>query len=243
MALLEIQKLTKRFGGLVANREISMQIDEGEIVGLIGPNGAGKSTFFAMVAGFYQPDGGRIFFNGEDITGRSPEYICRKGITRTFQIVKPFEDMTVLENVMVGAFLRTASPTRARKEAEEVLEFTGLANKLDWEAKGLTIADKKRLELARALATKPKLLLLDEVMAGLTPTETLEAVELIRQIHKRGIALFIVEHVMEVVMPISHRVVVLDGGEKIAEGTPEEVAKDPRVIKSYLGEMDHVASG
>ncbi|MCL6558438.1 MAG: ABC transporter ATP-binding protein [Firmicutes bacterium] len=241
MDFFSIQGLTKQFGGLVACNNIDLVIKEREVIGLIGPNGAGKSTFFALIAGFYKPDAGKVSFLGEDITGKSPEEICQRGIARTFQIVRPFSGMTVLENILVGVFSREKNMKRARNRAEEVLTFTGLASRRNVLAGELTIADKKRLELARALATRPKMILLDEVMAGLNPKETQEAVELIRAINEQGITLFVVEHVMEVIMPISERVVVLDGGNKIAEGPPEEVAKNPEVIKAYLGEKYHAA--
>lgn len=238
MALLEAKEVTKRFGGLVANDRVSMTVEEGQIIGLIGPNGAGKSTFFNVLAGYYSPDGGEVHFGGHDVTGRPPEAACQLGIARTFQVVKPFSGMTVLENVMVGAFLRYHGVHDARRKAREVVDFVGLGGKADWPASALTIANKKRLELARALASEPRLLLLDEVMAGLTPTETHEAVELVRRVHAQGITMVVVEHVMEVVMPISHHIVVLDQGRKIAEGTPDEVARDPEVIRSYLGEVE-----
>ncbi|NMC33563.1 MAG: ABC transporter ATP-binding protein [Veillonellaceae bacterium] len=236
MAFLEVKSLTKRFGGLVAVNDVSFSVEENQIIGLIGPNGAGKSTFFATIAGYYKPDSGSIEFSGEQIGGLLPETIAHKGITRTFQIVRPFGTLSVLENVMVGAFLRTKNQKKARGKAEEILEFTGLAQKRDLVGSALTIADKKRLELARALATEPRLLLLDEVMAGLTPKETFEAVELVKKINQRGITLFIVEHVMEVVMPISQQIFVLDGGKLISSGPPTVVSKDPAVIKAYLGE-------
>ena len=236
MAFFEVEHLTKKFGGLTAVGDVSLSVEKNQIVGLIGPNGAGKSTLFATVAGHYPPDGGRVTFCDEDITGLPPEKVVELGIARTYQIVRPFGTLTVLENVMVGAFLRDKNRRRAEAKAQEILEFTGLADKRSFRGTSLTIADKKRLELARALATQPKFILLDEVMAGLTPKETQEAVELIRKINAQGIALFVVEHVMEVVMPISQHVVVLDGGKLIAAGSPEQVSKDPAVIKAYLGE-------
>jgi branched-chain amino acid transport system ATP-binding protein len=242
VAFLKIENLTKKFGGLVANSDISIEISQGEIVGIIGPNGAGKSTFFATVSGFYKPDGGSICFKGEQIGGKSPDAICQIGIARTFQIVRPLGSLSVLDNILVGAFLRNKSRKAALEKAEEVLEFTALGDLRDKLGNSLTIADKKRLELARAMATQPELLMLDEVMAGLTPKETQGAVELIRKINRTGVALFVVEDVMEVVMPISHRVMVLDGGKKIAEGAPEEVANNKDVIKAYLGEKYNAAS-
>lgn len=242
MALLEVRNLTKRFGGLVANHRINLNINEGEIVGLIGPNGAGKTTLFNCIAGYYRPEEGSVHFMGRNITGYPPERVCKEGIARTFQLVKIFKDMTVLENVMVGAFVRAKTTREAREHAEEVLEFVGLADKQDALAGSLTIADKKRLEMARALATKPKLLMLDEVMAGLNPSEISEAVNLILKIRERGITLFLVEHVMAAIMPISDRIIVLDSGEKIAEGLPQEIASNERVIKAYLGERYRAGS-
>jgi len=236
MALLEVRNLTKRFGGLVANHRINLDINEGEIVGLIGPNGAGKTTLFNCIAGYYKPDEGTVRFMGKDITGHPPERVCKEGIARTFQLVKIFKDMTVLENVMVGALARARNTREARELAMEILEFVGEADKKDVLAGSLTIADKKRLEMARALATKPKLLMLDEVMAGLNPAEVSEAVDLILKIREQGITVFLVEHVMAAIMPISDRIIVLDSGEKIAEGLPEEIASNERVIKAYLGE-------
>jgi len=236
MALLEINNLTKRFGGLVANDSVSAEVNEGEIVGLIGPNGAGKTTLFNCISGFYRPDGGSVVFEGKDITRFSADRICREGMARTFQIVKIFKDMTILENVMIGAFCRTASPERARQEALKTLEFVGLAEKRDIPGGSLTIAEKKRLELARVLATQPKLLMLDEAMAGLNPMETHEAVELLREINAQGITLIVVEHVMEAIMTISDRIVVLDYGRKIAEDVPQNIAVNEEVIKAYLGE-------
>ena len=236
MALLELRGVTKRFGGLVANDRVDLDVGEGEIVGIIGPNGAGKTTLFNQVAGLYRADGGSIRFAGREV-GRLPaEEICRLGIARTFQIVRVLKDMTVLENVLVGALCRTASVRRAQEAAREVLTLVGLEERAGTLAAALTIAEKKRVELARALATRPRLLLLDEAMAGLNPKETAEAVSLVRKINGQGITLLVVEHVMEVIMPISHRVAVLDGGRKIAEGPPAEIARNLAVIRAYLGD-------
>ncbi len=240
-ALLEVQGLTKRFGGLVANNEISFSLDEGEVVGLIGPNGSGKTTLFSCLSGFYRPDDGRVRFGGRDVTGWAPERMLHAGLARTFQIVRTFPEMSVLENVMVGAFARTHSERQARAAARDLLEFTHLAAKSSMRASDLTIADKKRLEVARALATRPLLLTLDEVMAGLTPFERQEAVALIRAINARGIAVLLVEHVMEVIMPISRRVIVLDSGRKIAEDAPDVIVRNADVIAAYLGDKYRAA--
>ncbi|MFB0536506.1 MAG: ABC transporter ATP-binding protein [Anaerolineae bacterium] len=242
MALLEISNLTKRFGGLVANNAVSMEVNEGEIVGLIGPNGAGKTTLFNCISGFYSSDGGSVVFEGKDITRSSADQVCREGMARTFQIVKIFKDMTVLENVMIGAFCRTMSPERARAEALKTLEFVGLVEKRDVPGGSLTIAEQKRLELARAVATQPRLLMLDETMAGLNPMETREAVELLRKINAQGVTLIVVEHVMEAIMTISDRIMVLDYGKKIAEDVPEKIAQNEEVIKAYLGERYYARS-
>ncbi len=241
MALLEVQGLSKHFGGLVANDRIDLRVDKGEIVGLIGPNGAGKTTLFNCIAGFYPPTGGNVQFKGDDITGLPANEICLRGIARTFQIVRIFKDMSVLDNVMVGAFNRTNSAARAKQKALEVLDFCGLAPKKSMLAGGLTIADKKRLEFTKALATEPSLLMLDEAIAGLNQTETAEAVELVKKVRGSGITVLLVEHVMEVVMPISSRVVVLDYGKKIAEDTPEKVIQNEEVIKAYLGDKYHAS--
>jgi branched-chain amino acid transport system ATP-binding protein len=236
MALLQIENLTKSFGGLKAVSAFDQEIDKGEIIGLIGPNGAGKSTLFSLINGFHRADAGRILFNGEDITHKGPHEICMKGIARSFQVVRPFSDMTVLDNVVVGTFGRSDARQEARKRAIRVLEFVGLDTKRNRLAKSLTIADKKRLEMARALGTEPKLLLLDEVMAGLNPKETEETISLVREIRKTGVTLFIIEHIMRVIMTLSDRISILHHGQKIAEGAPEEVVKNEKVIKAYLGE-------
>ena len=241
MALLEVKQLTKNFGGLMANDHVDLQVNEGEIVGLIGPNGAGKTTLFNCISGFYPLTSGQVFFKGEDITGLPSNEICLKGIARTFQIVRVFKDLPVLDNIMVGAFNRTGSSSVARKKAMEVLDFCGLMPKKGMPAGGLTIADKKRLEVAKAFATGPSLLMLDEAMAGLNQTETAEAVELVKKIRQSGVTVLLVEHVMEVVMPISDRVVVLDYGRKIAEDTPEKVINDEEVVKAYLGDKYHAS--
>ena len=241
MPLLEVQGLSKHFGGLVANDRIDLRVDKGEIVGLIGPNGAGKTTLFNCIAGFYPPTAGNVQFKGEDITGLPANEICLRGIARTFQIVRVFKDLSVLDNVMVGAFSRTNSAARAKQKALEVLDFCGLAAKKSLLAGGLTIADKKRLEFTKALATDPSLLMLDEAIAGLNQTETAEAVDLVKKVRESGITVLLVEHVMEVVMPISSRVVVLEYGKKIAEDTPEKVIHNEEVIKAYLGDKYHAS--
>jgi branched-chain amino acid transport system ATP-binding protein len=241
MGLLEVKQLTKNFGGLMANDHVDLQVNEGEIVGLIGPNGAGKTTLFNCISGFYPSSSGQVLFKGEDITGLPSNAICLKGIARTFQIVRVFKELSVLDNVMVGAFNRTNSAPVARQKAMEVLDFCGLMTKRGMLAGGLTIADKKRLEVAKAFATGPTLLMLDEAMAGLNQTETAEAVELVKKIRKSGVTVLLVEHVMEVVMPISNRVVVLDYGRKIAEDAPQKVINNEEVIKAYLGDKYHAS--
>jgi branched-chain amino acid transport system ATP-binding protein len=237
MAFLHVVDLVKDFGGVVANNRISFAIERGEIIGLIGPNGAGKTTLFNCIVGYHQPDSGKVVFRGKEITGVKPFLTNREGIARTFQLTKVTAGMTVLENVMVGAFCRTDHRHLAKVEAAAVLGFMGLDDLKGYHLNELPIASQKKVGLARALATQPELLMLDEVASGLNPKETEEMVDLLKRIHReKKITLFLIEHVMEVVMPISQRVIVLDGGEKIAEGLPDEIVKNERVIRAYLGE-------
>jgi branched-chain amino acid transport system ATP-binding protein len=233
--LLVVEGLTKRFGGLLANDRVSLTVGRGEIVGLIGPNGAGKTTLFNGITGQFPVDGGRVVLDGDDLTNRPPEAIARAGIARTFQLVKVFREMTALENVMVGAFLRRRARGEAAARAAAALETCGLAGRADLPAGDLTVAEQKRVEIARALATEPKLIVLDEALSGLTPAETQQALAVLRRLREGGLSLLVVEHVMEVIMPLSDRVVVLDAGQRIAEGSPEAIARDPRVIEAYLG--------
>jgi branched-chain amino acid transport system ATP-binding protein len=241
-ALLEVQHVTQRFGGLVANRDISIKIERGELVGLIGPNGAGKSTLFNLIAGVMRPSEGRIRFDGEDVTAWPATARCARGLARTFQVVKSFDTMSVIDNVIVGALVRTTATGEARSKASEVLEFTGLAHRAEALASELIPAEKRRLEVARALATAPKLLLLDEVMTGLTPSEAKRGVELVRKIRETGVTVLMVEHVMEIVMPLVDRAIVLDLGRVICEGRPADVVRDEAVITAYLGERHRARS-
>ncbi len=240
--LLEAKGITKSFGGLMAVKKVDFHLQEGEIVGLIGPNGAGKTTLFNLVSGVFLPDEGTLFFHGVSLTSLKPFEICRMGIGRTYQIVRPFLKMTCLENVLVGIVGRQEKGVRHRekeKEAREHLKFVGLEGRDTVLANDLTLIDKKRLEMARALATRPKLLLLDEVLAGLNPSEILQALKLIETIRSElKMTIFWIEHVMGAIMKGSDRIIVLDQGEKIREGKPEEIVADPRVIEAYLGESD-----
>ena len=234
--LLKVENLTMKFGSLMANDSVSFDVHKGQIIALIGPNGAGKTTCFSCLSGFYTPTSGKISFDGHVTTRMRPYDICKLGVTRTFQVVKTMGDMTVEENVLVGAYLRHPDLAAAKRKAAEAMDLTGMAQDAGKLGKSLTIADRKKLEITRAVATEPKLLMLDETMAGLNPTETKSAMELCLKLRERGITLLIVEHVMEAIMPISDKVIVLDSGRKIAEGTPSEIVKDEAVIKAYLGE-------
>jgi branched-chain amino acid transport system ATP-binding protein len=236
-ALLEVQKISKSFSGLRAVQNVSFAVPEGEIVGLIGPNGAGKTTCFNLIAGVYRPDAGSVRLAGEDIGGWRPDQVCRAGLARTFQLVKPFADLTVTENVIVGALNNCRTVAEAREKSASVIEKLGLGRKRDQVAKALTLPERKLLEVARALATGPRILLLDEVMAGLRPTEMNTMVALFRELNaSTGLTILLIEHVMRAVMALSRTVVVLHHGQIIASGTPDEVTHNPAVLESYLGE-------
>jgi branched-chain amino acid transport system ATP-binding protein len=236
---LVIRGLSKRFGGLRAVQDVSFTVKENETVALIGPNGAGKTTSFHLITGFHRPDQGSVMAFGREIVGLKPHDICAHGLARTFQVAKPFGAMTVLDNVMTGAFLRDRSISAARDKAREVIEFVGLSARELTAAKDLTTIDQRRLEMARALATEPRVLLLDEVMAGLNPAEIDQAVALVGKLSQRGLTIVIVEHVMRAIMAVARHIVVLDHGQKIAEGSPKEIVENPEVIRAYLGSYVH----
>jgi len=235
-ALLTLERVTKRFGGLTAVRDVSLEVRSGDLLGIIGPNGAGKTTLFHVISGYYRADEGRVVFDGHDITAQPAHAISRLGLTRTFQIVKPFGNLSVRDNVMIGALTRRASTRQARADAERVIDLCGLGPHAAARARALPLALRKRLEVARALATQPRLLLLDEVMAGLNPTELGGMIDLIRRLHAEGLTLIVIEHIMAAMMRLAQRIVMLHHGEKIAEGTPREITSDRRVIDAYLGE-------
>lgn len=238
MSLLSVRNVTKNFGGLTAISSVSFNIEKGQIVGLIGPNGAGKTTMFNVINGFYTPSRGEILFNGKSIGGRKPHKLCKMGIARTFQVVKPLQRMSVLDNVIASAFVRAGTFKKAEKLAREIIEFTNLTADTNVISKGLPLGKRKRLEIARALATQPQLLLLDESFAGLNPSELNESIEIVRKIKEKGITVLIIEHHMKVIMSISDHIVVLSYGEKIAEGTPDEIRANQTVIDAYLGNPD-----
>jgi branched-chain amino acid transport system ATP-binding protein len=234
--ILELSGVTKRFGGLTAVSDVSVTVPAGELLGIIGPNGAGKTTLFNVISGYYRPEAGRIVFAGRDVTGLAPHEICRLGLTRTFQLVKPFGNLSVIDNVMIGALTRLPTVSSARLEAERVVEACGLASHAGSHARALPIGLRKRLEVARALATRPRLILLDEVMAGLNPTELGGMIELIRRLHGDGLTVIVIEHIMAAMMRLARRIVVLHHGETIAAGAPAEITQDRRVVDAYLGE-------
>ena len=236
--ILQVQGVTKRFGGLQALTQVTFDLPEGQILGLIGPNGAGKTTLFNVIDGVYKPEEGRVIFRGKDVTGKKPYYLAKMGLARTHQIVRPLNELSVRENVMVGACFGHAGANlhEAAKIADEVMELLGLAPKANDLAGSLNVAQKKRLEMARALASKPVLLLLDEVLAGLNPSEIAKMVETVRAIRDRGITIIMIEHVMSAIMNLSDRILVLDFGKLIAEGTPDEIANNEKVIQAYLGD-------
>ncbi len=236
MNLLDVKNVSKYFGGLAAVSDVSFKVNKNEILAIIGPNGAGKTTLFNVINGFYKPSKGEVLFSGASIGGKKPHQICHAGMARTFQIVKPLRRLSVLDNVIASAFLRSKSKAEARAAAEEILKFTDLYDDRDVISKGLPLGKRKRLEIARALATRPSLLLLDESFAGLNSAELDKSIEIIRKIKATGVTIVIIEHHMKVIMSISDRIVVLTYGQKIAEGTPEEIRNNPQVVEAYLGE-------
>jgi branched-chain amino acid transport system ATP-binding protein len=241
--LLTLENVSKNFGGLRALSGVSFGIKKGKILGLIGPNGAGKTTLFNIISGFYLPDGGRIIFKGQNIVGLKPHQICKRGLARTFQIVKPLENLTVRHNIRIAAYNSIPSRKDAEREACDIMNFLGIRDKEDQLACNLTIGDRKRLEVARALATKPGLILLDEVMSGLTETEINDFLLIITKMSDMGITVLMIEHIMRVIMSVSHKVTVINYGEKIAEGKPKEITNNQKVTEAYLGEEDGVATG
>jgi len=240
---LVITNLSKRFGGLRAVQHVSFTVRENETLALIGPNGAGKTTAFNLIMGFYRPDAGSVSAFGQELVGLRPHRVCALGVARTFQVAKPFGGMSVLDNVMTGAFLRDRSPDAARARAREAIEFVGLSAREGTAARDLTTIDQRRLEMARALATQPRLLLLDEVMAGLNPAEVDQAVGLVGKLSQRGLTIVIVEHLMRAIMAVAKHIVVLDHGQKIAEGAPRAIVENPEVIRAYLGSYVHTPPG
>jgi branched-chain amino acid transport system ATP-binding protein len=237
MNLIEVKDVTMRFGGLAAVADVSFILNKGEILGLIGPNGAGKTTLFNVINGFYHPTKGDVYLNGKRVTNLRPHVLCKLGVARTFQVVRPLQRMTTLDNVIASAFIRTKTKAEAEKVSIEVLKFTNLYDDANVLSKGLPLGKRKRLEIARALATQPEIILLDEAFAGLNPTEINEQIEIVNKIRtERGITILIIEHHMRVIMAVSDRIVVLNYGQKIAEGTPSEIGHNPAVIEAYLGE-------